>query len=579
MPGFVRAVALDLDGTLTDDGRLSPVALSAIERARDGGVVVILVTGRILSELEADFPGIGQCFDAVVGENGAVISLGDDVRELAPPVEDAVSEALAARGVSVRGGRVLLACDAAHAPDVVDTCGALGLDCQVVRNRGALMVLPAGVSKGMGLLAALAEFGVSAHNTLAVGDAENDLALLEAAEVGVAVANALPSLQAHADLVLEQPDGAGVAALLSGPIRSGQQLVWPARRRLMIGRFEDGTPATVPGAQANVLVCGDSGAGKSYLAGLLVEGWVTHGYTVLVLDMEGDHVALDRLHNTVVLDGQPSAAELLSVLRQQSLSVVLDVSTLSPDGRLEYLRTLPPVIEAERAAWGLPHWIVVDEAHATLGEGGVAANVFRPTDRGYCLVTYHPEQLCAEALATIDVTITATALEPARRGGAQARLRESGGLERSVTLWPGARPTCVIAASTQPRRCRASGGLTFAGRTVRSSRPRATLVRSRGCCAAPIPRSSCTISSVVTSRAGSRGRCRTASSARPRARSSATSSRAGRPTWCTPASVCSTRSAPATSARPKACSQARGAGPCGCRRRRRTRRRRAAVRR
>lgn len=143
------------------------------------------------------------------------------------------------------------------------------------------MVLPAGVSKATGLLAALIELGISPHNTLAVGDAENDLALLEAAEVGVAVANAVPSLRAHADLVLEGTDGAGVAALLSGPIRTGERPVRPARRRVTIGRFADGTPATVPGAQANVLLCGETGAGKSHLAGLLVERWIAAGDVVL----------------------------------------------------------------------------------------------------------------------------------------------------------------------------------------------------------------------------------------------------------------------------------------------------------
>ncbi len=434
MAGFVRVVAVDLDGTLTRNDRPARGVLAEIDRARSDGLAVILVTGRILEELESDFPGLRDRFDAVSGENGAVLALGDEVSDLAPPVEPSLEAELSRRGVAVRRGRVLLACDATDAASVVEASGALGLDCQVIRNRGALMVLPAGVSKGTGLVAALAELGISPHNAIAVGDAENDLALLEAAEVGIAVANAVPSLRRHADMVLELADGAGVAALLSGPICSGEQPVRPARRRLTIGSFEDGSPATVPGAQANLLVCGGSGAGKSFVAGLLVEVWVTHGYSVLVVDMEGDHVALERLHNTVVLDAQPSAAELLTVLRQHALSVVLDVSALGPEERLGYLHTLQPAIEAERAALGVPHWIVVDEAHATLGEGGVAADVFRPVDRGYCLITYHPEQLCAEALATIDVTITVSAADVAGTGRLGVSLRETGGLERPLTL-------------------------------------------------------------------------------------------------------------------------------------------------
>jgi phosphoserine phosphatase len=61
------------------------------------------------------------------------------------------------------------------------------------------------VTKGTGLPAALDELGLSPHNAIAAGDAENDLALLQAAEVGAAVANAVPSPTAHADPYLGSP--------------------------------------------------------------------------------------------------------------------------------------------------------------------------------------------------------------------------------------------------------------------------------------------------------------------------------------------------------------------------------------
>ena len=163
---------------------------------RSDGLAAVLVTGRILTELDETYPEVAQHFDAVVAENGAVLAVEGDVRNLNPPVEPVLGSALTERRVPFRSGRVLLAGDAAHAPAVLDAVGSLGLDCQIVRDRGALMVVPAGVSKGTGLLAALTELGISPHNALAVGDAENDLALIDAAEVGVAVANAVPSCAA-----------------------------------------------------------------------------------------------------------------------------------------------------------------------------------------------------------------------------------------------------------------------------------------------------------------------------------------------------------------------------------------------
>jgi hydroxymethylpyrimidine pyrophosphatase-like HAD family hydrolase len=440
MAGFIQALAFDLDGTLTNDDGLSDEALAAIFAVRADGVAAILVTGRIFADLSTDFPGLSESFDAIVAENGGVLSIDGGELELAGPVEQSLADALAVRGVPVRRGRVLLACQAADVTVIAEEIGLLGLDCHMLRNRSALMVLPSGISKGSGLLSALGELGIAAHNTVAVGDAENDLALIQAAEIGVAVANAVPSLRRHADLVLDRPNGAGVATLLTSQLMTGEQVLRPQRRRVPVGSFPDGTPATVPGAQANVLICGGTGVGKSYVAGLLVEQWTGAAYSVLILDMEGDYVGLDRLDNVVVLsDKLPEAHEVLAMLHQQALSVVLDLSGRARETRMDYLRGLPLVLEAERAAYGMPHWLVIDEAHETFAEGAIGATVLRPADRGYCIVTYRPEQLCAELLATIDVTITATA--PAAIGdrgssigAATASLREAGVPERSFTV-------------------------------------------------------------------------------------------------------------------------------------------------
>jgi len=254
---------------------------------------MILVTGRIFDDLEASFPWLRREFDAVVTENGAVLHTGAGARPLASPVDPAVRHALADRRVPARAGQVLLALAADDAGAAVQVIVGLGLDCQVVRNRGAAMILPAGVTKGTGLLAALDELGLSPHNAIAAGDAENDLALLQAGEVGEAVANAVPSLAAHADLRLTSPNGSDVTEL-SGPLLDIQQRLCPSRRWVQVGSFDDGQPVLVPGSQGSLLIAGDSAAGKSYLAGLLAERWIDAGYAVLIVDPEGDHVGLTQ---------------------------------------------------------------------------------------------------------------------------------------------------------------------------------------------------------------------------------------------------------------------------------------------
>ena len=65
------ALATDYDGTLAKDGRVDEPTLEALERFRDSGRRLILVTGRELDELLEVFPQV-DLFERVVAENGAL---------------------------------------------------------------------------------------------------------------------------------------------------------------------------------------------------------------------------------------------------------------------------------------------------------------------------------------------------------------------------------------------------------------------------------------------------------------------------------------------------------------------------
>jgi hydroxymethylpyrimidine pyrophosphatase-like HAD family hydrolase len=107
-----------------------------------------------------------------------------------------------------------------HEDTVLDVIRQLGLEYQVIFNKGAVMVLPSGINKAFGLGAALEEMGLSPHNTVAVGDAENDHTLLSLCGCGVAVANALPMLKERADYVTKAERGAGVTELIDHLVSS-----------------------------------------------------------------------------------------------------------------------------------------------------------------------------------------------------------------------------------------------------------------------------------------------------------------------------------------------------------------------
>ncbi|HVM03486.1 MAG TPA: HAD hydrolase family protein [Acidimicrobiales bacterium] len=153
--GPYLAVAVDFDGTIAEEGRPSAGLLDAVAATRAEGRKVILVTGRILDELRSVFPDVDSHFDAIVAENGAVVAVGDAERLVAPPFEVELEDALRRRGLSFRRGLVLLADGAAEDHVVLEEIHRLALECQLMRNRGSLMVLPPGVTKGRGLSEAL----------------------------------------------------------------------------------------------------------------------------------------------------------------------------------------------------------------------------------------------------------------------------------------------------------------------------------------------------------------------------------------------------------------------------------------
>lgn len=97
---------------------------------------------------------------------------------------------------------------------VLQTIQELKLELQIILNKDAVMVLPAGINKATGLNAALAELEISTDETVAVGDAENDLDFMNVCGCAVAVANALQMVKERADLVTKGARGAGVVELI-----------------------------------------------------------------------------------------------------------------------------------------------------------------------------------------------------------------------------------------------------------------------------------------------------------------------------------------------------------------------------
>jgi len=404
------ALACDYDGTLASGGRVSEEAIAALEYLRTSGRRIVLVTGRRLDDLRGVFPQL-ELFDRVVAENGAVLfdPRTHEERLLCEPPPEAFVDALRAAGVEpLSVGRAIVATWSPHEGAVLEAIKRLGLELQLIFNKGAVMVLPTGVNKASGLEAVLADMGLSAHNVVAVGDAENDHAMLGRCECAVAVADAIPKLKERADLVTGKADGAGVVELVGKLADSDLAELEPqlTRHEVAIGVGEDGREVRLPPYGVNVLLAGTSGSGKSTFATSFLERLAVADRQFCVIDPEGDYPKLDA---GVVLgdeDAVPRADAVLEVLAHADHSVVANLLGLSIENRPEFFEALFPRLLELRTRTGRPHWIVVDETHHLLPSSWDPATLMLPQRvQGLLLITVHPDQVSRAVLSVVDLIV------------------------------------------------------------------------------------------------------------------------------------------------------------------------------
>ena len=210
-----QVLATDYDGTLATHGSVGSSTTTALKRLRDSGRKALLVTGRELPDLKRVYSEFAV-FDRIVAENGALLydPLTNEETLLCEPASELLVDRLQVLRIPISVGRAVIATTEPYHHVVLDIIHELGLELQLSFNKGAVMVLPSGVNKAVGLLAALRQIHASPTATVAVGDAENDHAFLGISGCGVAVANALPSLKSRANLITRGTHGDGVVEII-----------------------------------------------------------------------------------------------------------------------------------------------------------------------------------------------------------------------------------------------------------------------------------------------------------------------------------------------------------------------------
>ncbi len=261
----IRLVASDLDGTLMRrDKSISERSIVAMERAQAAGIRIVLATARGRGTVgtiarDARFSGYAIC-----GNGAVVLDLADDarvihqtsidshiasrvmalIRDLAPgtvfemvgthdflmepgyrdlsafedhwldPTAIPVADPL----VGIEAGVIKIV---ARHPELATTdlfrilAGAAREHVEVTHSLAPFVEMAAlGVTKATTLAELCATWGIDRGEVAAVGDALNDLPMLEWAGLALAPANAEAEVRAAADRILPSNDEDGVAAFL-----------------------------------------------------------------------------------------------------------------------------------------------------------------------------------------------------------------------------------------------------------------------------------------------------------------------------------------------------------------------------
>lgn len=411
----LKVLACDLDGTLAENGEVANETWTALHRAKADGLTLILVTGRILNTFSAEGPYAELC-DAIVAENGAIVYFPRHDRVESPfgHVSATVINHLARLAVPLERGTAIVSTHVPHDEAVLQVLREMGGGATVEYNRGAVMVLPPGATKGTGLRYALHELGYSARNVVACGDAENDRSLFEVVELAAAVANAVPDIQDLADVVLPYENGAGVRWLLNELLagRFPPQRRLNPEHRLLLGHRIDGTPVHLdPFAliDGNLGIFGASGSGKSWLAGLLAEELLKKGYQTCIIDPEGDYRGLRAFPHSLILGGEqthlPPVVDVVTLCEYSDVNLVLDLSLFSVDKRHAYVLDLLRALQSLRRQRGRPQWLLIDEIQSfCLAEATelTALIVEMMQVGGITLVSYRPSQVALPLLEALD---------------------------------------------------------------------------------------------------------------------------------------------------------------------------------
>jgi phosphoglycolate phosphatase (TIGR01487 family) len=215
-PGDVRAVVVDIDGTLTDDSRrMSLEAVAALRTVEDSGASVMLASGNVLPIAYAVSTYMGFK-GPIIAENGGVVCHGQRVWELGDDERPREAWELLKRDLP---GAERLFTDRWRETEIgLKQSVDLGLVRELLRpmqvevqtTGWAIHIMDKGMDKFVGVKKACELLGLEVHEVAAIGDSENDIRMIQGCGWGVAIGNADERTKSAASHVAHGKNGEGV---------------------------------------------------------------------------------------------------------------------------------------------------------------------------------------------------------------------------------------------------------------------------------------------------------------------------------------------------------------------------------
>jgi len=213
--GEVKALAVDVDGTLADDSRrVNLDAVAALRKVQDSGVPVMLASGNVLPIAYALSNYLGLT-GPIIAENGGIVCHKQKIWVLGDPrgplkaYEHLRTRMDAERLFTDKWRETEIGLKREVSLEKVKEI-LKDWDVEVETTGWAVHIMQKGMDKLVGIRKACELLGISVKEIAAIGDSDNDEMMIRECGWGIAVGNAFDGTKRAASFIAERPDGGGV---------------------------------------------------------------------------------------------------------------------------------------------------------------------------------------------------------------------------------------------------------------------------------------------------------------------------------------------------------------------------------